>query len=250
MNSIYTGTISHQRFNPTTNHFNYKYSMIMFDLDDVHKVFTNMMLWSYEKFNLGSFHQNDYFKNTPRLKKDLEKHLINENVHGVNKIFLLTTPRIFGFCYNPVSFYYCFRNNNLKAIVSDINNTPWNEKFAYTHKCKTQGGIHAFNFKKEFHVSPFMPMNISYEWSFTEPNDVIIINMNSKNKDGKLFNATMKLKRKALTGLNLNLLLITAPLIPIQSIAKIYWNAFKLFLKKTPFYTHPKKNNVKKNINK
>ncbi len=82
---------------------------------------------------------------------------------------MLTNMRYFGHCFNPVTFYYCFEKDSdkLEAMVSHITNTPWSEDFAYVHEfekalsnCKQNSA--SFNFKKEFHVSPFMPMDIQY----------------------------------------------------------------------------------------
>jgi DUF1365 family protein len=237
---IYQGLITHNRTSPSKNKFSYRYAMLFLDLDKIKETFDHSWLWSLDRYNLGSFFQKDYFRKTKNLKADLIHHLEKEKITGIDQIFILTTPRFFGFCYNPVSFYYCFKSGQLITIISDIHNTPWNERFAYTHVCKSNTGTHGFKFHKQFHVSPFMPMNIDYDWKFTSPSDVIVISMDNNYDDHKIFNATLKLKRKAITGIRLNILLLTYPLSPINTIIKIYWNALKLWVKRTPFYSHPK----------
>ena len=157
------------------------------------------------------------------------------------KIFLLTNGKYFGYCFNPVSFYYCFNNlNKLIAIVSHITNTPWNEKYAYVHDCKSsKGGTKEFNFDKCFHVSPFMPMNIKYNWKYTEPKDFLFVSMNSFEKENFNFNATLRLTKKAWTPWALNKIILMFPPSTFRTIIVIYWNALLLKLKRVPSYPHP-----------
>ena len=215
--------------------------MLMLDLDQVNSTFRRSFLWSFDRPNIVCFRQKDYFRKSRHLKKDLIDFLTTKKIKGVNKIFILTTPRVFGVCYNPVSFYYCYQGSTLRAIISDINNTPWNERFAYVHHCNQEDITHTFNFDKEFHISPFMPMHIKYNWQFTKPNDVIVISMNNNLNSEKVFNATLKLKRRSISGLSLTSYIFKYPLSPLETVFKIYWNALKLWFKKTPFYSHPLK---------
>ena len=165
MHSIYKGTISHSRKKEALHSFTYSTSMLFLDLDNIKNAFSQNFFWSYEKFNLASFYRKDFFGDSKKsLKSEISKLVSKElNVKIEGKIFLLTTLRYFGYCFNPVSFYYCFnKKKELVAIVSHITNTPWEERHAYIHDCrKLKGGTKIFEFKKDFHVSPFLPMNES-----------------------------------------------------------------------------------------
>ena len=132
------------------------------------------------------------------------------------------------------------KKKQLTAIVSHITNTPWEERHAYIHDCrKLRGGTKIFEFKKDFHVSPFLPMNLKYKWKFTEPRDFLFISMEcSKNKE-KYFNATLKMTNKAWSAYALNKLLFLSFPMSIKAIVSIYWNALILYLKKVRFYPHP-----------
>lgn len=243
MHSIYKGTIAHSRHSPKKHNFKYQVSMLYIDLDQLDTAFDKNIFWSYNAFNIGSFNQTNYFTSNGNDVKtsvcELVKEKINLEING--KIFLLTNGKYFGYCFNPVSFYYCFNNlNRLIAIVSHITNTPWNEKYAYVHDCKSsKGGTKEFNFDKCFHVSPFMPMNIKYNWKYTEPKDFLFVSMNSFEKENFNFNATLRLTKKAWTPWALNKIILMFPPSTFRTIIVIYWNALLLKLKRVPSYPHP-----------
>jgi DUF1365 family protein len=243
MHSIYKGTISHSRKKDALHSFTYSTSMLFLDLDNIKSAFNQNFFWGYEHFNLASFYRKDFFGDSKKsLKSEIRKLVTRElNVKVEGKIFLLTTLRYFGYCFNPVSFYYCYdKKKQLVAIVSHITNTPWEERHAYIHDCrKLRGGTKIFEFKKDFHVSPFLPMNLKYKWKFTEPKDFLFISMEcSKNKE-KYFNATLKMINKAWSPYALNKLLFLSFPMSIKAIISIYWNALILYLKKVRFYPHP-----------
>ena len=139
MHSIFKGTISHSRKKDAPHSFTYSTTMLFLDLDDIKNAFNQNIFWSYEKFNLASFHRKDFFGDSKQsLKSEIIKLLTKKlKVEIKGKIFLLTTLRYFGYCFNPVSFYYCYnKNKELVAIVSHITNTPWEERHAYVHDCR------------------------------------------------------------------------------------------------------------------
>jgi len=243
MHSIYKGTITHTRYSPQKHKFRYSTSMLFIDLENINKAFDKNIFWSYNKRNLATFNESDYYvKDNKKILTSIKlliKNKISVNLKG--KIYLLTNAKYFGYCFNPVSFYYCFNESGkLIVIISHITNTPWNEKHAYLHDCRNiKGGSKTFSFNKGFHVSPFMPMNIKYNWSFTEPKDFLYVSMNNYQNSKINFNATLRLTKKAWTPWALNKILLSIPPYSIKTILAIYWNAFLLFIKKTPFYPHP-----------
>lgn len=243
MHSIYKGTISHSRIKDAQHSFTYKSSMLFLDMDQIQSAFSKNAFWGYERFNLASFYRKDFFGDpTKPLKNEIIKLVMKKiNCCIDGKIFLLTTLRFLGYCFNPVSFYYCYnKKNQLVAIVSHITNTPWDEKHAYVHDCKKfKGGTKTFIFKKDFHVSPFLPMNLEYNWKFTEPKNFLFVSMECFEKEKKYFNATLKLTKHAWSPYALNKLLFLSFPMSIKAIISIYWNALILYLKKVKFYPHP-----------
>ncbi len=243
MHAIYEGTLKHTRIKPKKHAFQYRVGMLYLDLDNLANVFSNKLFWSYNRFNLGCFLRSDYFGNQKSsLKKSIQdevKKKLHFKHHG--KIFLLTSPRYYGYCFNPVSFYYCFNiKNKLEVIVSHITNTPWNENHAYVHDCRgLNKPLKYFEFQKDFHISPFMPMDIKYEWMFNEPDQEIMVSMNNIHKKFFIFNVSMRLHKKPLNTKSLNRLLIKFPPETFKTIIAIYWNALCLKFKRIPFFSHP-----------
>ena len=96
-------------------------------------------------------------------------------------------------------------------------------------------------FKKAFHVSPFMDMDFRYDWKFVEPADTLAIHMSNYKEDTKYFEAILNMRRKELTGPALAGVLIRFPAMTLKVLSMIYWQAFRLWLKKIPYCDNPKK---------
>jgi uncharacterized protein len=249
--AIYIGWISHQRFAPKAHSFKYQVFMMYLDLDELPTLFNDFKHWSYLIKNWAWFKREDYYGNPEKPLMDEISALV-QNATGDRPrgaVRLLTNMRYFGHCFNPVSFYYCFEadGKTLQAIVTHITNTPWGEDYAYVHDFKAEktikstknGEITAFKLVKNFHVSPFMPMEIDYDWAFKLVGSQLFVHMKNLQKGAQMFNATLMLERQEITERALNWLLIKYPFMTIKVVAAIYWNALLLWLKRVPFYSHP-----------
>lgn len=246
--AIYTGQVRHRRFLPVENSFRYGLFLVYADLAEMERAFAVSPFWSVDRFNLACFLRRDHFGDpgTPldQAVRDLVQAKTGKRPAG--PIRLLCHFRYFGHCFNPASFYYCYNGDGtlLETIVVEIHNTPWGEVHCYVLDEDRNGAdppFRRFQLAKEFHVSPFMDMAMGYDWRFREPGETLTVHMESFRGREKYFDATLTLRRREVTGTLLNRVLWTYPPMTLKVIAMIHWQALRLWLKKTPFYTHPKK---------
>lgn len=239
--SLYVGEIEHRRFSPVQNEFTYAVCYYFLDLDEVQKIFRWPLFFSYNFPGILSFWSKDYLGDKAAIAKIIREKTGEEFLGSVR---LLTNISYFGYCFNPVSFYYCYdREENLKYIISQVTNTPWGEKHMdfFTFKGDKKN---AFALPKVFHVSPFIPMNIDYTFVFNRPDENIHVLMQDRYTGEKevFFDSTLTLERKDLSLKNVLFYFLKFPLVTFKTSLAIYFQAGVLyFLKKSPFYTHPKK---------
>lgn len=249
MNSaIYRGRVRHRRPGPTPHAFDYRIFLLYADLDEVPRMFDGRWLWSVGRPNVASFRREDYLGDPARPLDACVRDLVETRtgVRPTGPIRLLTMPRCWGYVMNPVSFYYCYdaSDRNVEVIVAEITNTPWNERHAYVLGPAGDEGAaprHRWRFRKDFHVSPFFPMDLDYDWRFTEPGASLAVQMDVARTGAHVFDVTMTLERREMTCREMASALTAHPFMTGKAVAAIYWNAALLWMKRTPFFTHPAK---------
>ena len=246
-NYLYTGVVGHRRFTPFNHFFKYPLFMAYIDLNTVNTFLKKSWFWNVNKKALVSFHREDYHGDP---KKDLSESIrdtvfktIGLKVKG--PIRLLTHLRYFGYCFNPVSFYYCFDkdDNKVEFILAEVTNTPWKERFSYVLRAsnnKQENKIKS-EMKKELHVSPFWDMDHVYDWAFSSPMDKLSVFMKNYKDGEKVFDATLNLKRRNLSKKSLFSSVFKYPFMTVKVVFWIHLQAFFLWLRGATFFIHPSK---------
>lgn len=254
---IYNGWVRHRRHEPSGHQFRYELFMMYLDLAELPQLFDRHWCWSTRRPALARFKRSDYHQTLNGDDEHGELSL-DEAVRRTvtaqtgrrpeGPIRMLTHMRYFGYIFNPVSFYYCYDSTGTKVqtILAEITNTPWKERHAYVlpvSSATRNDTVMRFEFGKEFHVSPFWPMDMSYDWRLSVPGEQLRIHMdNLQRKDGhtrRVFDATLTLQREEITGAALARALYRYPLMTAKVSGAIYWQALRLWFRRTPFFTHP-----------
>lgn len=253
---LYEGWVRHRRHSPTVHNFRYPLFMLYLDLDEIDEVFALSRLWSKERFNWASFRREDYFAaEQDDLKQAVIEKICSQSElqpEEIGAVRMLTHLRYLGFVFNPVTIYYAFdHNNKLLAIMPEVTNTPWRERHQYVLMTDSfHGGMGPsrqrhqyleYRPRKAFHVSPFLPMDMDYRWVFAEPGRTLRVHLENHREGKRVFDATLVMNAQAVNAKTLRQTLIRFPWVTVKVITAIHWQALRLWLKKVPFYRHPRK---------
>ena len=240
------GHVTHHRFQPKHHRFRYRMRWCLVDVDRLDDLPKHSRLWGVNRWNVFSLRQTDYVNAQARSISSKIREFVAEHSQAPfsGRILLFTHPRTLGIGFNSVNFYFGLRGHELQFIVSEINNTPWGEKHLYWHDCQAQNQplepAHEFHFDKAFHISPFLPMAMNYEWRFTCHDDGLDVLMKVKQEDVVKLSVVLKTEFEPFWEQSHWRQMLSQPFQPWKMWLGIYWQALKLKLKNIPFYDHPK----------
>ena len=222
------GWVVHARAHPVRHVFRYRVWMLLVDPD---RVGAGRPAWGRLPVSVDRGHL--------LTRAEAAAHLEGAGVDvRPERILALTQPRSAGVSFNPVNFYFCHAGGECAAILADVRSTPWNERHCYVLDARGRGGCR-FEPAKRLHVSPFLPMAGRYRMRFSLTADRIRIAMRFDPGGRRTFGAVLSLAAEPLTRRAVLGGLLRAPAQNAATLARIYWQAGRLFLKGAPFHAHP-----------
>ncbi|MEJ0061156.1 MAG: DUF1365 family protein [Terricaulis sp.] len=236
--ALYSGHVAHARFGPTPHRLRYRLFMLALDLDEIPALDKKLRLFSHNRANLYSFNDADHRGRTAQpLRPQIEQRLREAGVEidgGV--ITLLTMPRLLGYVFNPLSVYFCYRRDGaLAAMIYEVSNT-FGERHDYVLPAHPEeSGEVLQRCEKAFFVSPFLGMDLGYEFRIAPPGEAVSVAMTVKRGGEAVLTASFAGKRQPLTDRALVAAFLSDPLMTFKAIAGIHWEAVKMLAKGVPF---------------
>jgi uncharacterized protein len=240
--AIYPGVVHHARLKPQSHRLRYRVFNLLLDLDELPAM--NTRLFGYNRAALIAFHDKDHGdRSGAPLRPWVESKLAAAGIaFDGGAIGLLCMPRVLNHVFNPLSLYFCYaRDGALTAIVYEVNNT-FGESHAYVLRADAPDAVGRIvqSCDKRFYVSPFQPMDLTYDFNILPPGDATSTAMVVKNVDGPVLTASFTGKRAPLTDANLLRQWLAHPLLSLKVLAGIHWEALFIWLKGGKFHSNPR----------
>ena len=238
---LYECVVRHHRLAPKENRFTYKVFLFYLDLDEIPVLCKNLKGFSHNRFNLYSFWDRDHLtlsKNSD-IKQNLALYLAQ---HGVDfptdgKAVLLTLPRVLGYIFNPVSFYFCFDGAGVPlCAVAQVGNT-FGEMKPYFLAAPDSNGAFCLRTPKHFYVSPFSSLDLEFEFRLRLPGEQLNIHIDDWQGKNKVLLSSLTGTQLPLTTAHLAWLTLKFPLVTLKVIFLIHWQALRLWLKRLPYHS-------------
>jgi uncharacterized protein len=231
--SLYVGSVMHRRIRPRAHRFKYRAFWLLIDLDELAHLSDELRFFSHNRANLFSLYDTDHGDGTAtplRIQAERQLRETGIDIRG-GSIRLLCMPRTLGHCFNPISVYFCnYADGTLAALIYQVHNT-FGERHSYVIRARPQPGTVHQGCRKYLHVSPFMDMNLHYEFRVDIPDDRIVIGIGVRAEDGPILNAVLAGVRREFSDRTLIGVCLKIPAVTIKVIAAIHWEALRLWLK-------------------
>lgn len=234
--ALYIGDVMHARLRPRSHRFTYRVMSLLIDLDRLSEADRQSALFGVNRRALYSFYEADHGLRDGTPLQDYTRARAAE--HGIDltggRVLLLCYPRLFGYSFNPLSVYFCYRSNgNLALLIYEVRNT-FGQIHSYVMPVQpddlSPAGVRQEQ-DKTFYVSPFIEMAMRYRFRISPPGNNVRLRILETDQQGPLLAAAFSGRRRALTSRALLGSLVEVPLVPFKITAAIHWEAFRLWLK-------------------
>jgi uncharacterized protein len=231
---LYVGQVTHKRLRPRKHALRYRTYALLLDIDELPDLGRSLRLFSHNAFNLFSVFDRDYGSAGGKsLRAQVEAYAreIGLDLDG-GPIRLLTMPRILGYAFNPISVYYCYdRQGALRATLYEVNNT-FRQRHSYFIPAEPEAdGTIRQSCAKHLYVSPFMAMDMTYDFTLAPPGDKVSIAIVERDRQGVMLTAAQTQGRVELTDAALLRVFFSHPLLTVKVIVGIHFEALLLWAK-------------------
>lgn len=244
MNScLYECSVRHHRLWPREHQFQHGIFMFYLDLDELDQLSKGILGFSRNRFNLYDFRDQDHVPTGSSAISAKERLVGFLKMNGVvldprARIMLLTLPRVLGYVFNPVSFYFCFEpTGEPVCAIAEVGNT-FGEMKLYLLKREDRESPEKFRkqVRKHFYVSPFSGLDLSFDFKLRLPGDQLEIHVDDRDGETPVLLSTLAGSRLPLTSGRLAWLSLKFPMVTLKVIFLIHWHALRLWLKRVPFH--------------
>ena len=237
---LYECRVMHHRLEPKVNQFSYRIFMFALDLDELDALAVHG--FSRNRWNLYTFRDRDHLTlpgfETATLRENLSAWLAERDIQlpGGGRVMLVTLPRVLGYIFNPVSFYFCSDATGapLCAVV-EVGNT-FRELKPYLLPAPESDGRFRLVTPKHFYVSPFSALDLCFDFKLRVPGETLDIHIDDRAADRPVLLSALTGRRAPLTTARLLWFTLKYPLITLKVIALIHWHALLLWLRRLPWH--------------
>lgn len=238
---IYRGEVTHIRVGPTEHRFSYPMTFFGFQLNEIATLSKQASLFAHNRFAPLSLRDNDYLRgNNQSIQQQLEEFLPPEQPGQSTQ--LITSPRFFGYAFNPVNFHLRLQGEQLLAAVAEVNNT-FGDRHIYPLNALTQTAASTWTATspKDFHVSPFNDLNGEYKFTFTINSDDIYLGVDLFRQNQCVMKTWIKGTGRPLTNRSITKHALLHPFdTAVNTMPRILWQAAQLYYrKKLQVYKRP-----------
>ena len=232
MSALYPGHVAHNR--PGKHRLRYRVFMLALDLDELPALGRRLKLFAHNRADLMALFDRDHGGRVDApLRPQVEAKLREADiVWDDGRIVLLTMPRLLNYVFNPLSVYFCYRRDGtIVALAHEVSNT-FGERRLYVLPARSESnGVVEQQCDKDFFVSPFLEMNLRYEFRVTPPGERTVVAMVVRRGDEVALTASFAGERRELTDGTLLRAWLGNPLMTVAVIAGIHWEALKMWVK-------------------
>lgn len=229
--AIYRGHVAHNR--PGKHRLRYRVFMLAVDIDDLPSLNRTLKLFAHNKPSLLSIFDLDHANRRRQPIRSQIEHILRDAGLACDggAIVLLTMPRIFNYVFNPISVYFCYRRDGqLAALVHEVSNT-FGERYFYALPAETKDRRVNQACRKAFFVSPFLEPDLRYAFDVLTPGDEIGVAITVQRGEDIALTASFSGARSELNDSNILRAWAGNPLLTLNVIAGIHWEALKMLAK-------------------